>query len=58
MLHFKNGSRIKIFIFPCVFKGKQYFGLGIMAVMEWYNMVTNMVIIGVYGKIRKNVGYP
>ena len=32
--------------------------MAIMVVMEWYNMVTNMVIIGVYGKIRKNVGYP
>ena len=29
-----------------------------MAVIEWYNMATNMVVIGVYGKIRKNVGHP
>ena len=29
-----------------------------MAVMEWYNMATNMADIGVYGKIRKNADYP
>ena len=30
----------------------------IMAVMEWYNMATNMAIIGVYGKIRQNADPP
>ena len=29
--------------------------LTILAIMAWLNMVLNMVIIGVYGKIRKNV---
>ena len=30
----------------------------IMAVMEWYNMATNMAVIGVYGKSRKNADHP
>ena len=30
----------------------------IMAVMEWYNMATNMVVIGVYEKNRKNADHP
>ena len=30
----------------------------IMAVMEWYNMATNMVVIGVYGKSGKNADHP
>ena len=30
----------------------------IMAVVEWYNMATNMVFIGVYGKSRKNADHP
>ena len=29
-----------------------------MAVMEWYNMATNMVVIGVYGKSGKNADHP
>ena len=29
-----------------------------MAVMEWYNMATNMAVIGVYGKSWKNADYP
>ena len=32
--------------------------MAIMAVMEWYNMATNMIVICIYGKIRKNVGPP
>ena len=30
----------------------------LMAVMEWYNMATNMVVIGVYGKSGKNADHP
>ena len=29
----------------------------IMAVMEWYNMATNMAVIDVYGKIRQNTDH-
>ena len=32
--------------------------MAIMAVLELYDMATSMVVIGVYGKIRKNVGQP
>ena len=32
--------------------------MALMAVMEWYDMATNMAIIGVYGKIRKNADHP
>ena len=32
--------------------------MAIMAVMEWHNMATNMVVIGVYGKSWKNADYP
>ena len=31
--------------------------LTILAIMAWLNMVLNMVVIDVYGKIRKNVGH-
>ena len=30
----------------------------VMVVMEYYDMATNMFIIGVYGKIRKNQSHP
>ena len=30
----------------------------VMVVMEYYNMATNMFIIGVYGKIRENQSRP
>ena len=30
--------------------------LTILAIMTWFNMALNMVIIGVYGKIRKSYG--
>ena len=29
------------------------FKMAQMAVMEWYNMATNMIVIGVYGKSGK-----
>ena len=29
-----------------------------MATLAWPNVVTDMVINGVYAKIRKNVGHP
>ena len=32
--------------------------MAIMAVMEWYNMATNMAVIGVYGKSRINADSP
>ena len=32
--------------------------MALMAVMEWYNMATNMAVIGVYGKSRKNADHP
>ena len=31
---------------------------GHMAVMEWYNMATNMAVIGVYGKMWQNADHP
>ena len=31
--------------------------LTILAIMAWLNMATNMAIIGVYGKSRKNVDH-
>ena len=32
--------------------------MAVMAVMYWYNMATNMAVIGVYGKSRKNADHP
>ena len=32
--------------------------MALMAVMEWYDMATNMAIIGVYGKSRKKADHP
>ena len=34
------------------------FKMAQMAVMEWYNMATNMVVIGVYGKSGENADHP
>ena len=31
---------------------------GLMAIMEWYDMATNMAVIGVYRKCRKNADHP
>ena len=31
--------------------------MAIMAIMEWYDMATNMAITGVYGKSRKNADH-
>ena len=35
----------------------QMIKMALMAVMEWYNMATNMFIIGVNGKIRNTVDH-
>ena len=34
------------------------FKMALMAFMKWYNMATNMVVIGVYGKSGKNADHP
>ena len=34
------------------------FKMAQMAVMEWYNMAKNMVVIGVYGKSGENADHP
>ena len=34
------------------------FKMAQMAVMEWYNMATNMVVIGVYEKSGENADHP
>ena len=31
--------------------------MAIMAIMGWYNMATNMAVIGVFGKMRKNANH-
>ena len=33
------------------------FKMALMAVMEWYNIATNMAVIGVYGKSGKNADH-
>ena len=31
--------------------------MAIMAIMLWYNMATNMAVVGIYEKIRKNADH-